>query len=1363
MLQTPHTWCIPAITVRGGAIGVACPQVMSLLKLSAGTGYTYLTKQVAAHDATDRGNGGLGEYYSARGEAPGQWWGAGLAGLELLEGAPVSEVQMRHLFGDGRHPDADRLGDRVRDAGGTESAAHRAGRLGREFGTYGDASAYRIEVARKFGAHNATFGQPAAARLSPAVRAKIRTIVAREMFIAEHGRVPSGARELSGFIAQQSRPRTTAVAGFDLTFSPVKSVSALWAVTDPEVARQIEAAHDAAVRDTLGWVEREVAHTRRGTDGIQQVKTQGLVATMFTHRDSRAGDPDLHTHVAISNKVQDATGTWLALDGRVLFKAKVAASERYNTRLEVELTTRLGITFAARPGEAGKRVVREIDGIDSRLLAAWSRRRRAINDRRGQLAVQFQADHGRPPTPAEALALAQQATLETREAKHHPRSEAEQRAAWQAEAETVLGSTAAVTAMIRQALDGPVHQPPHHGSHHRSHQSIRESASEDLIQDLARRVVQTVQADRATWQIWHLRAEAERQTRAASRLLTPDPSAVDQVVDQVVHAAIDDHSVRIDSPDTGAEPAQLRRPDGTSVYQVAGATRYTSTEIMEAEALLLEAARCGQGRTLSHAHIENFAAKTVVDGGRLSIEQFRMVDELATSGARLQLALAPAGAGKTTAMAVLADAWRANGGAVIGLAPSAVAAHQLADAIGSPAETLSKFTHTPNQTGQLGRGTLVLIDEAGMAGTLELATAVDHAMRAGASIRLIGDDRQLAAVGAGGVLRDIKTQFGAAALTQVHRFTDPTEAAATLAVRDGDTSAVGFYADRNRVHVGDPTTSVDEAFRAWAADLDNGRTSLLLAPTRDLVTQLNTRARDHRLSRDADNTTRRPEIPLADGTAVSAGDAVITRHNDRCLRISDTGWVKNGDRWSITRIHRDGSLDALHPTLRRTVRLPADYVREHVQLGYATTIHGAQGTTVDTCHTVLTGHEDRSLLYVAMTRGRATNHVYLATGTDGDPHQILDPDAIAPTTALEVMATIIEREDTASSATTTQRENADPRRQLHHAALTYTDAVHHAAVDVAGPDWMAELDTYAEELVLGLTEQPAWPTLRSRLALHACSGHYVEEILESAVGISPLRGARDIAAILDARIRASQLFGPTKESKGPLPWLPAVPTRLREHPTWGAYLAGRDEHLRSLTDQIRELSARWTTTGPPTWATQFMNPRHADLRGDLAVWRAATDTPDHDDRLTGAPATQNCLVRDHQETLDLRVGAVLPFLRLDRATHAAFPPEIHDDPWHSELERRLAQLPHAQRNALPATIREAIASRPLPTEQPAAALWWRIIDATARPGPPTQASSRTNSSRSNALSRARDPWSAEPSRSAPHQSASPGYGSAPGR
>jgi conjugative relaxase-like TrwC/TraI family protein len=431
---------------------------MSLHKLTAGSGYDYLTRQVAALDATEKGHIGLASYYTERGETPGVWIGSGMDGIDgLAAGDPVTAEQMRALFGCGLHPLAELRQQQLEGPDLTLRDFQNAARLGVPFKIVdNDRIPFRVEVAKRIAALNTAIGVPADASIAAADRARVRTQVAREFFLSEHGREPVNARELAGQIAKDSRPRTQTVAGYDLTFSPVKSVSSLWAVADPAVGAVIERAHQAAVQDALTFIEKHALFTRTGPQGIRQVNVRGLVAAAFTHRDSRAGDPDLHTHVAVANKVQTLDGRWLSIDGRVLFKANIAASETYNTALEQHLRAALGVRFAERPGtDPGKRPIREIVGVDPRLNRRWSTRRAHIETRRGELAIQFQHDHGRPPTPVEALHLAQQATLETRDAKHEPRSLTEQRATWLSEAAAVLGSSEAVASMVRTVLAPP--------------------------------------------------------------------------------------------------------------------------------------------------------------------------------------------------------------------------------------------------------------------------------------------------------------------------------------------------------------------------------------------------------------------------------------------------------------------------------------------------------------------------------------------------------------------------------------------------------------------------------------------------------------------------------------------------------------------------------------------------------------------------------------------------------------------------------------------------------------------------------------------------------------------------------------------
>ena len=833
---------------------------MSIHKLSAGSGYDYLTRQVAALDATEKGHVGLASYYTERGETPGAWIGTGLAGIDGLNaGDAVTAEQMRALFGAGMHPLAAQRLAQVDAADLTDANVKEVTRLGAPFKVYaGEVSPFRVEVAKRI----ATRQRPAdSSGTSQSLRHFGRRSAQRWRRSAsetEHGRDPIDAREIAATLAKELRPRTQTVAGYDLTFSPVKSVSTLWAVADPHVAAQIELAHQAAVQDALTFIERHALFTRQGRNGIRQVNVTGLVAAAFTHRDSRTGDPDLHTHVAVANKVQTLDGRWLSIDGRVLFKATVAASETYNTALEHHLRDRLGVRFADRPNtDPGKRPIREIAGVDPALNQRWSTRRVLIKDRQGVLAARFQRDHGRPPTPVEALQLAQQATLETRDAKHEPRTLAEQRTAWHAQAAETLGGPDAVQAMISKTLNPISITSP--------------EVNAEWVTVKAEKVLAAIEQRRSTWQSWHVRAEAQRHLRAVQ----VPTDKVDQLVELLVTEVLHARSVSLTPTDEGiVEPSVLRRVDGSSVYTVAGSDLFTSARILAAEQRLVAAAGRTDGRGLDGATVELALLESAANGASLDAGQAGLVRAMCTSAARLQLAIAPAGAGKTTAMRTLAQAWRDSGGHVVGLAPSAAAAAQLRDATGAPAETLAKLTWSihhndlPEWAERIGQSSLVIIDEAGMADTLSLDTAVQFIIGRGGSIRLIGDDQQLAAIGAGGVLRDIQASYGALRLTELHRFTDPAEAAATLALRDGQPEAIGFYLDRQRVHVGDPTTTLDALFNAWQNDRSQGLDTIMLAPTRELVSRLNQRARNHRLA----------------GTTPEPGDRVGRRQPGECRR-----------------------------------------------------------------------------------------------------------------------------------------------------------------------------------------------------------------------------------------------------------------------------------------------------------------------------------------------------------------------------------------------------------------------------------------------------------------------------------------------
>ncbi|XAS74846.1 AAA family ATPase [Dermatophilaceae bacterium Sec6.4] len=1050
----------------------------------------------------------------------------------------------------------------------------------------------------------------------------------------------------------------------------------------------------------------------------------------------------------------------MAIDGRVLFKATVAASETYNTALERHLHEDLGLRFAERNnGDQRKRPIREIVGVDPVLNQAWSTRRVDIEQRRGQLATGFHRDHGRPPTPVESVQLAQQATLETRDAKHEPRSLAEQRTTWRAQACDVLGGDSGIASMLHATLG--------------SHPSTQRNVFADVdVDTTAQAVISQLEHRRSTWQVWHVRAEAQRRVRASGA----SPDRMPRLVEQVVAGALSNPmSTSLARPETGiSEPNELRRRDGSSVYMVAGADLFTSTTILAAERRLVAAAGRTGGHAASDLAVDLALMEATANGAKLNAGQASLVRAMATSGARVQLGIAPAGSGKTTAMLALAGAWTEAGGQVLGLAPSAAAAAALraqittshatttsttttdattTSATSTTTDTLAKLVHeittrdpamrtwldvpaadtaaaktagawwdpharswyapggaTQSSEGSplgrwrvavtdIGPSTLVVIDEAGMADTLSLDTAVRFVLGCGGSVRLIGDDQQLAAIGAGGVLRDIQATHGACRLSELVRFADPAEGAASLALRQGRPEALGFYLDHGRVHVGDLATMTDDVFTAWQTDRGTGLDSIMLAPTRDLVSDLNQRARAHRLAGHSPTGASAPTVRLADGNHASIGDLVITRTNDRRLRTTSTDWVKNGDRWTVLGIC-EGTVRVQHARNGRLITLPADYVKASTELGYASTVHAAQGVSVDTVHGLATGEESRQQLYTMLTRGRHANHVYLQVVGDGNAHNIIRPDTTHPLTATDLLESVLARDLAPRSASTMLRDSSDPVTLLGQAAQRYLDALYVGAEQHLGADTVRALEADADRVVPGVTEQPAWPALCAHLILTgACGGDPIVH-LQSAAQSRELDTAGDTAAVLDWRLDDSGLRG---AGQGPLPWMPGVPLSLAEDLTWGPYLTQRATLVTDLAATVRDAA---TGEATPSWASSGTRPAEV-LLGDVAVWRAAMLVEPGDQRPTGRPELQKAAAL-WQRCLDTRLhGDRAPAMQEWGRQIVATCPATSRDPFAPILAERLAAMTRSGLDA-PAMLRRATGMGVLPDDHPAAALWWRI-------------------------------------------------------
>ena len=456
------------------------------------------------------------------------------------------------------------------------------------------------------------------------------------------------------------------------------------------------------------------------------------------------------------------------------------------------------------------------------------------------------------------------------------------------------------------------------------------------------------------------------------------------------------------------------------------------------------------------------------------------------------------------------------------------------------------------------------------------------------------------------------------------RFSDPAEAYASLALRDGDSTALGFYLDHDRVNVGDATTTVQQVFDAWLTDKRSGLDTIMLAPTRYQVAGLNHQAREHRLG------DGRPglEVVLSDGNHASVGDTIITRRNDRRLRAGK-GWVKNGDRWQVNHVHHDWTIVAHDPRTQRRVTLPRQYVRDQVELGYASTIHGAQGMTVDTCHGLVTGRESRELLYTMLSRGRHANHAYVEVTGDGDPHARLSPDSITPPTPTERLEAILARSDTHASATTQLASQRDTGTLLGAAIACYQDAMVVAAERYAGPDVIRRLEAAAEATGLGLTEADAWPVLRSHLLMLHATGHDPFLALQYAARQEPGADLRDPAATIDHRL---DVFGVREDpARRPLPWLPGVPTQLLSSAEWGPYLAARHTLVTRLAAEVqRHVETQCTV---PAWAAELNPLPMADVIADIELWRAAHRIPDSDLRPTG-PIQHHLLEARAQHRLD---------------------------------------------------------------------------------------------------------------------------------
>ncbi|MGZ1491254.1 MobF family relaxase [Brevibacterium sediminis] len=855
---------------------------------------------------------------------------------------------------------------------------------------------------------------------------------------------PDGAVTPAGRPAKKERD---GVAGFDLTFSPPKSVSALWALAGPELQGRLHAAHCQALEETLVWVESNVVQSRAGHGGVAHVAVGGVIASAFDHWDSRAGDPQLHTHLVIANRVRRTSdGQWVTLDSYTLHRHVVAISEMYNSLIFDRLAADVG-TIAESRGDVDIDVQKlietasedetavgyepthrvELAGIPDHLIEEFSSRSISIEARKNELVAAYEDTHGRSPTAREILIMRQQATLENRPDKETvERTTLPEKMQWWRQRTHQAGLDP--DTVVRSAV----------GHHVRT--VTADTVTPDVIEQISQWTLTDSSLRRTTFSRANVRASAERVLR-----LVRCPTADDRhaLVDQVVTAALA-KAVSL-TPDRSRAPAG---PDSTvnlrdrSVFDHQhNSGIYTTEQVMtDEEHLISRVTATGAPSLTGHPdHVEVLKNWRTDDGHALSPDQMEASKHVLSSDAGISAIIGPAGTGKSTTMGAITDTWHSVYGnqSVIGLAPSAVAAGVLGDEIGVDTDNVAKWLfesvgegaarraervinhearlaaldeklanttprkrpklikqrealqskladdHATQAQYQFHPNQLIIIDEASMVSTTNMAELSRQAETAGAKLLIVGDPAQLEAVDAGGFLGHVERHLDHTTLNTIWRFKNEWEKAASLKLRSGDVdndmAVVDEYAKNGRIH-GDPDAeAADTAYTAWKTDRDAGLSSILIASDNETVAALNERAHTDLVAAGIVDITT--QVSLRADVQAGIGDLLLARRNDRSIRDSTGAFVANGTRMTITEIRPDGSVEAQVQSDEDgpapTIILDPDYLASSVELGYATTAHRSQGVTVDTGHAVVTPKLSRELFYVAMTRGKHGNHAYV--------------------------------------------------------------------------------------------------------------------------------------------------------------------------------------------------------------------------------------------------------------------------------------------------------------------------------------------------------------------------------------------------
>jgi conjugative relaxase-like TrwC/TraI family protein len=734
-----------------------------------------------------------------------------------------------------------------------------------------------------------------------------------------------------------------AVPSWDLVLRPVKDVGVLYALGNHHVAQAVMSAHHEGITAAVAYLDAHVG-TRRGHGGHQKVSGRGLVVVGFDHRTSREGDPLPHTHLIIANRVQGPDGRWMTLDGRDLYAHRRAADAIYRAAYQCSLSRSLGIAW----GEADRWGNRPIVGMPAEVVRAFSKRNQQITQHLAQLEEQ-----GRHRTPA----LVRFAVYATRTAKRHEAPETLYDR-WRSEARA-LGIDP--DRLVRQVS----------GRAREQDQKVSNLAVKRAFNHLAGPEGLTASASTFARQDVVVALGGELATIAAGEL----QALTDRFLAERAVAVIDDR----------AEPGTERR--------------WSTPDLLGVERALVAASEARQGEQTGVVAAELVRA-TLVAHPTIGDDQAGMVRDVCQRGDGVSVVEGRAGTGKTFALGVARHAWQLGGYRVLGCAPTGIATMSLEAEGFEETATVDRLLVELDRHGArevLGDRSVLVVDEAGMVGSRKLARLLDHAQRAGAKVVLVGDDRQLAAIDAGGGFRALRLRLGASELIENRRQLQAWERDALELVRGGLVDeAVDAYREHDRVVAAETKfeltlTLVSDWWQAQQdAAGDPAKEAVILAWQRGEVDRLNTICQQLM----ADHGRLGTEQLQVGDRQLAVGDRVMCGRN----ALARLG-IANGTRGTVVAL----DLQQRNLTLRmdgeqaRLVTLPAWYLdgtprwgwrpddtRRTVDLAYASTGHRAQGLTRWRALVRLTGQEDSNWLYVQLSRAKHATTIYTQVGPE--PH-----------------------------------------------------------------------------------------------------------------------------------------------------------------------------------------------------------------------------------------------------------------------------------------------------------------------------------------------------------------------------------------